>query len=136
MYVLFYFSQYMQLSETFTQNTLVHISNTVIRVEVAHTQQKREQGLSGRPSLAQGRGMLFVFDRQDAWGIWMKGMQFPLDIIWTNATGTIITIAHNVSPDTYPTIFYPAQATALYVLEVPAGFAKKQGIVEGTKIQL
>lgn len=126
----------MQLSETFTQNTLVHISNTVIRVEVAHTQQKREQGLSGRPSLAQGRGMLFVFDKEGSWGIWMKGMQFPLDIIWANATGTIITIAHDVLPDTYPTIFYPTQATARYVLEVPAGFAKKQGIAEGTKIQL
>lgn len=80
--------------------------------------------------------MLFVFDKEDTWGIWMKDMQFAIDIIWADRTGTIITIARNVTPDTYPQAFYASEPRAIYVLEVPAGFTERQGIAEGAKFVL
>ena len=113
----------------------VSVGSTTISVEVADTPGKRTQGLSGRSALAEGTGMLFVFPEEGDWGFWMKDMHFPIDIIWADSGGDIITIVHDVSPTTYPNAFHPEEPRAKYVLEVPAGFAKKYGIVEGTQIE-
>ena len=42
------------------------------------------QGLSERQSLAEDKGMLFLFEKPDHYAFWMKGMEFPLDIIFIN----------------------------------------------------
>lgn len=105
---------------------------TSFAVETVDTPAAREKGLSGRSALAEGHGLLFVFDEPGSWGIWMKDMNFPIDIVWARQDGTIITIARNVSPDTYPQAFYPATPDALYVLEVNAGAAA--GVAEGHKL--
>lgn len=119
-----------------TQNlSSVSIGSTTISVEVADTHEERMQGLSGRTALAEGRGMLFVFEGEGDWAIWMKDMHFPIDIIWADSDGKIITIARSVAPETYPNAFYPGTPTALYVLEVPAGFSDKNGIAEGMQLQ-
>ena len=108
----------------------VSVGSTTISVEVADTQRERAQGLSGRAELALGHGMLFVFEREGEWGIWMKDMHFPIDILWADNEGRVITIEKNISPDTYPKVFYP-RGSALYVLEVPAGYTMAHGVVEG-----
>ena len=51
-----------------------------IKVELAITPEARAQGLSGRPSLSENEGVLFVFDKPDKYSFWMKNMNFPLDI--------------------------------------------------------
>jgi uncharacterized protein len=103
--------------------------------EVADTGALREQGLSGRASLPEGRGMLFVFDQDGSWGIWMKDMLFSIDIVWLDKEGRVAWMETNVSPETYPTAFY-SESPARYVLELPAGAAAKYGIAIGTKIVL
>ena len=113
----------------------ISIGDTVISVEVADTEGSREQGLSGRSDLRSGKGMLFVFDTDGTWGIWMKDMQFPIDIVWVDVFGTVVTVAENVAPDTYPKVFNPS-APARYVLELPAGFTAEQGIKEGSIIKI
>jgi uncharacterized membrane protein (UPF0127 family) len=35
-------------------------------------------------SLVAGRALLMVFPSEDKWGIWMKNMNFPIDIVWLN----------------------------------------------------
>ena len=123
---------------------IISIGDTVISVEVADTANLREQGLSGRENICgtrlrqgcgEARGMLFVFDTDGLWNIWMKDMRFPIDIVWADVSGMVITIASNVAPDTYPKSFYPS-APARYVIELPAGFAAAHGIVEGSQIVL
>ena len=105
-------------------------------VEVADTESTREQGLSGRLNLPEGQGMLFVFDTDGSWGIWMKDMRFAIDIVWADASGAIVTVSSNVAPDTYPEkSFYPI-APARYVLELPAGFTTAHGIAAGSKLVL
>jgi uncharacterized protein len=106
---------------------------TTIAVEVANTHQTRRQGLSGRTALPEGTGMLFAFEQEGEWGIWMKDMRFPIDIVWMDSAGRVLTVAHNVSPATYPNSFYP-DAPARYVLELPAGYAAARGIAEGTEL--
>lgn len=104
-----------------------------LMVDIADSDSERAQGLSGRESLAEGEGLLFLFDKDDVWAIWMKDMHFPIDIIWADAEGSIITISPDVLPESYPEIFIPV-APARYVLEVPAGYTARQGIVVGDKI--
>ena len=113
----------------------ISIGSTSISVEIANTPQKRIQGLSGRSTLPEGHGMLFVFDGEGDWGIWMKDMKFSIDIIWADNDGKIVTIARNVAPQTYPNAFYPEEP-ARYVLEVPAGFTETHGIAEGMRLRL
>lgn len=118
--------------QTFSE---VSIGTTTIPIEVADSQKERMQGLSGRQSLPSQSGMLLIFDYESEWGIWMKDMSFSIDIIWAKSDGEIIAVAHNVAPETYPNAFLPPEP-ALYVLEVPAGFAKTHSIVEGMHLQV
>ncbi|HEV8677288.1 MAG TPA: DUF192 domain-containing protein [Candidatus Paceibacterota bacterium] len=115
--------------------TSLAIGSTSIEVELATTGGEQEQGLSGRNSLAQGHGMFFVFDHADKWGIWMKDMKFPIDILWANENGIIVTIEHDVPPSSYPQSFYPS-ADSSYVLELPAGYTQEKGIAIGQQIVL
>lgn len=113
----------------------ISINGVSVLVEMATTPASRQQGLSGRSGLAKGEGMLFVFDRPGEHGFWMKDMHFSLDIIFAAADGSVVSVFSNVSPESYPKSFRPA-LPALYVLEVPAGFANDHGIAPGSKLVL
>lgn len=128
-------------SETMTPSTSVEpifkkitFATTTLTVEVVATDTMREEGLSGRNEIGSD-AMLFVFDQDGSWGIWMKDMTFSIDILWLAADGTVITVVPNAAPETYPKAFYPT-APARYVLELPAGYAAVHGIGVGTKFVL
>ena len=112
----------------------VTIGSAIISAEVADTQVQRMRGLSGREGLAPDSGMLFIFETDGKWGIWMKDMRFSLDIIWADASGNIVTIERGAALESYPKAFEPS-APARYVLEVPAGFSERHGITEGMKLE-
>lgn len=109
------------------QKIEVKVGDTTILADVSRTDATREQGLSGRPSLSDGEGMLFIFDTPAQYGFWMKDMNFPIDIVWISAQKKIVGVEASVSPSTFPQIFTPKEPI-LYVLELPAGFAKKEHI--------
>ncbi len=117
------------------QTAAIQIGSATITAEVVNTEEARALGLSGRASFKDGEGMLFVFEHEGQWGIWMKDMHFSIDILWLDAAGTVVTVASNVSPETYPESFHP-EVPARYVLELPAGYAAKAGIVKGTRLEL
>ncbi|MBI1974619.1 MAG: DUF192 domain-containing protein [Candidatus Zambryskibacteria bacterium] len=116
-----------------TRFNLVQISDKIFKVEVADTDAKRVQGLSGRDNLPEDSGMLFVFDKPGAYGFWMKDMKFSLDIAWLGQNKEILWIERAVSPDTYPQVFYSPRDT-LYVLEIPAGSFEKLGVDIGDEV--
>ena len=89
-------------------------------MEIANTDAERTQGLSGRASLPAGTGLLFVFESPGKYGFWMKDMNFPIDIVWLGDGMLPVGIEKNVSPDSYPQVFYPP-VPVRYVLEVNAG---------------
>lgn len=102
------------------------IGQNTLNVEVANTPTNRSKGLGGRDSLAQDSGMLFVFSQKNSYQFWMKGMRFPLDIIFIS-DNKIVDIIKNVP---IPTPSTPDQKLPRYssstpfdqVLEVNAGF--------------
>jgi len=104
-----------------------------ITAEVASTSEQLEKGLSGRTSLDDDAGMLFVFEEEGEYGFWMQDMNFPIDIIWMDASKTIIGVENSVDPSTYPDIFYPPSSVK-YVLEINSAKSEQYGIEIGAKI--
>ena len=112
----------------------VTVGNAKIQIEIANTQNLRAKGLSGRTSLEENSGMLFIFDAQNVTPVfWMKDMLIPIDIIWINSKGSAVQINKNVSPATFPKIFYPP-SDIKYVLEISAGWSDKNKIKIGDAI--
>ncbi len=108
----------------------VPIAGERFSLAVARENAERSAGLSGVSSMQYGDGMLFEFDRSATHGFWMKGMQFPLDIIWLDGEGRVVHIEEQLSPDTFPETFYP-DLPADYVIELNAGVVRDIGLSVG-----
>lgn len=105
--------------------TEVIVGEREFEVDVADTRESRRQGLSGRESLAENEGLLFTFENPGTYPFWMRDMHFPIDIIWIQEDKTIVGVAENLSPDTFPQTFPPPEPIT-YVLEVHADFDETQ----------
>ena len=101
--------------------------------ELVDTDEEQYLGLAGRDSLTESYGMLFVSKREERTGMWMKGMRFPIDILWFNSDHRLVSVAKNVDPDSYPEVYWPDEP-AQYVLEVSAGFVTQNNIASGDRI--
>src|SRR3989442_6984962 len=100
-----------------------------VSLEVAATPAERERGLMYRSSLAEGRGMLFVFDKDGNHAFWMKNTLIPLDMLFIARDGTVVGIHANATP--LSTADIAVGKPSRYVLEVPGGWAARQGIAAG-----
>lgn len=103
--------------------------------EIASTTESRTQGLSGRTTVPENYGMLFVFDEPLIQEFWMKDMYVPIDIFWLDTEGVIVGIEQEVSPDSYPQIFR-SPTPVQYVLETRAGEARRLELTTGDAIPL
>ncbi len=104
-----------------------------VPVEIVSSEEKMQRGLSGRPSLVPGQGMLFAFVGEDTHGIWMKDMNFAIDILWIDTKGVVVDMQPRATPESYPLIFKPRRP-ALYVLEAEAGFIAQHGVRIGDTV--
>ncbi len=110
----------------------VSVNGIDIQAELAETPVQKILGLSNRQSLKEGRGMLFVYGKPGRQRFWMKDMHFPIDIIWIDGEKVAVHLEREVMPDSYPEVFSPP-VLAQYVLEVPAGYSERVGIVVGSR---
>lgn len=118
----------------------IKVGNITLSVEVADSEEERKKGLSGRSSLEENSGMLFVFSEGNAYpSFWMKDMEIPLDIIWIDDE-KVVKIDKNVSPpeagtpDSSLTLYRPDKPID-YVLEVNGGFSDTNNIVVGNSLE-
>lgn len=114
---------------------IVVMPRQTIKVEIASTASARERGLSGRENLIPGRGMLFVFPKRGSHAFWMKGMEFPIDIIWIDGNKIADIAARAFSPldGEEPRIYRP-RGEANFVLEARAGSAEMLGWKIGDEV--
>jgi uncharacterized protein len=111
------------------------INDKVINIEIADTNEKKAKGLGDRQSLQQEHGMLFVFEDKHQYGFWMKGMQFPLDIIWLD-DNKIVDISKNVQVENENSLStYKPKTPINYVLEVNAGYVDQNDIKIGDIVE-
>lgn len=117
-----------------TAVTLV-INDHSINAEVAETDYEKRRGLSGRVELPPNEALLLVFDSPNYHGIWMKGMNFPIDIVWIDENWVVVGVEREVRPDTFPNVFYPPEPVK-YVLELSSGATLEAGIDTGSTVSL
>ncbi len=109
-----------------------------VDVEVAAEPGSRALGLGNRDSLAPEAGMLFIFPKSGLYKFWMKGMRFPLDMIWIEGN-KIVDISASVavlnSSSDGPIPVYSPKTEVSQVLEVNSGYAAAHNIQIGDPVQ-
>ena len=113
----------------------VSFGDVTFAVELAATAGERALGLSGRSSIGRNRGMLFIYEADATPGFWMRGMLFPLDIIWIDGQGEVVGVSSDLAPapgGSQPPLYYPPSPIR-YVLEVNAGLAEELRIGPGSR---
>lgn len=101
---------------------------------VAKTEKDRQIGLSKYNNLSSGKGMLFVFDKPGYYPFWMKGMKFPIDIIYIK-DNKVVTVLRNLKAETSDSAIYYPSTPADKVLEINAGLSAKHGIDVGETVE-
>lgn len=102
-------------------------------VEIADDDAERQRGLMERPPLADDRGMLFQFPDVAERGFWMHNTPSPLDIIYIDPRGRIVSIARNATPNSDDVI--PSNGPASGVLEIRGGRAAEIGAEPGDLVR-
>jgi uncharacterized protein len=113
--------------------TKVRVGAAEVRAEIADDEAEHRRGLSGRADLPEDRGMLFVYPDSAVRTYWMKGMRFPLDIIWIDR-GRVRGVEANVPVPQGKLPVYSSRTPADRVLEVGAGWAARHGVVSGESV--
>ncbi|MEI6288122.1 MAG: DUF192 domain-containing protein [bacterium] len=109
---------------------IISIGTHKFKVDVASDDISRAIGLSGRASLSANEGMLFDFGTSYSPYFHMRGMLFPLDIIWiTNNKVSGFEKNAPIAKEGEETKYYrPGFGYVEYALEVNAGTVDSLGI--------
>lgn len=118
---------------------MVELRGEQLKVLVADTPAHQYKGLGNRESLGEYDGMLFIFSQKKKAGFVMRAMNFPIDIVWLDA-GQVVDFAPNVPlelgvKEQNLKVYYP-RLEANAVLELPAGWAEKNGLKIGDEMHL
>jgi uncharacterized protein len=102
------------------------------RVWIADTSERQMQGLMFVRDLPADQGMLFVHDRARVASMWMKNTFIPLDMLFIDARGRIVTIHENTTPRSLETL--SSGRPVLAVLELRGGEVARRGIRTGDRV--
>jgi len=102
-------------------------------VEVMRTDEQRARGLMHRRFMAQDRGMLFDFKREEPVVMWMKNTYLSLDMVFIDKSGKVVNVAENTEPLSERIV--PSSGPVLAVLELNAGTARRIGLKAGDRLR-
>jgi len=129
-----------QEKKTSLQTKMIKVSSgeriTILTVQIADTQEKRDKGLMFVGQLPENEGMLFVFSGKTNVGFWMKNTLIPLSIAFLDSDGKILKILDMVpcKEDECPT--YDPELSYHYAIEVNLGWFEKNHIKVGDFVKL
>ena len=107
---------------------MLSAADSVLIAEVPETEEEMHQGLAGRPSLADGRGMLFDMRSPGRWSFSTRQMLFPLDLVMLRDDGAVLEIARDVWPRPKLVV---GSVPYSWVLELPGGWARRRRLLPG-----
>lgn len=98
-------------------------------VEIAQKPEELEAGLMFRKDFPSDRAMLFIFSDQHDIMMWMKNTPLPLDMVFVDNDGKVVSVAYNTTPES--TILISSGFPTRYVVELNAGEIKKMNLKRG-----
>jgi len=104
-----------------------------LSVEFADDPITRRQGLMFREQMADTAGMLFDFETKVTVNMWMKNTLIPLDMIFLDEHGRVVSIARNAKPHSLRRI--SSNVPVMAVLEINAGLARKWELKRGDMVR-
>jgi len=113
---------------------IVKIKDSIVNVELAQTPSQRQTGLMFRTNMLTNQGMLFIFDKPEVPSFYMKDTLIPLDILFVNSKGKVVSI-QSMAPLNEIKLYSPDEPI-IWALEVNLGWAKKHKIQIGDKVYL
>jgi uncharacterized membrane protein (UPF0127 family) len=111
---------------------VTHKGVFAFKVEIARTPRQQDVGLMFRPVLAADRGMLFEFSAAQPVSFWMKNCPHPLDMLFIEKDGTVLSIA-NAQPFSEAPI--PSGGPITGVLEIRGGRAAEIEAEPGDRVR-
>jgi uncharacterized protein len=108
----------------------IRLGGKTIEVEYANTPALRERGLMFRQNLPEDHGMLFIFAEEQPLAFWMKNTLIPLSIGYFDRNRKLVDVQEMVPAaigDRLPPS-YPSRAPAMFALEMPKGWFKRNKI--------
>ena len=107
------------------------INGHEISLEIEETPEGLQRGLMHRKEFPSGKGMLLKFGKNHPTKIWMKNVNFPLDIIYIK-DNQVVDMFKNAMPDIGDGFFDSLNDVICdMVLELPAGDADIYNIERG-----
>tara|TARA_Y100000590_G_scaffold220565_1_gene249601 strand:+ start:491 stop:994 length:504 start_codon:yes stop_codon:yes gene_type:complete len=121
---------------------VIQLDEKTLDVYIADTDPRRMRGLMWEDQnfLGNDKGMLFVFDGPGTRSMWMKNMQFYIDIIWFDENGKVVEIQENVAPCVTPLEVMSCKSdgvsadNAQYVLEVISGYVDENSVTKDSQL--
>jgi hypothetical protein len=110
------------------RTTTMQVGRSSFTLEIADTDPTRTRGLMRRDSMPRDHGMIFVFPDARPQAFWMKNTRIPLDIIYLDAGGKVVS-CHTMKP--YDLATTPSAAPAKYAIELNAGVVAETGVKPG-----
>jgi uncharacterized membrane protein (UPF0127 family) len=107
--------------------------SVTVLAELARTDAERKAGLMFREKLADGEGMLFIWERDIVLSFWMKNTIIPLSIAYIDRAGVIAEI-HDMKIGQLNPV--QSMRSLRYALEVPRGYFERAGITTGDTIEI
>ena len=106
----------------------IEIGDKEYNVEVARTEEEKIKGLQEKESLGENEGMLFIYDEPQELAFWMKDTASPLDIVFIDEDGEVISVQQGQPYD--ETLL--EEDGVMYVLEVN----QNSGIQPGDELDI
>jgi uncharacterized membrane protein (UPF0127 family) len=104
-----------------------------ISVEIAETEEERRQGFMFREKLEDGKGMIFLFEKDQIMSFWMKNTLVPLSIAFILSDGRIAEI-RDMEPRSLASV--NSERSCRYALEAPQGWFSRAGIGVGDRLSV
>jgi uncharacterized membrane protein (UPF0127 family) len=100
----------------------------------AESPAAREQGLMfvEDREMRADQAMIFVYEPPQRVAMWMKNTLLPLDMLFVDARGCIVTIRERAQPGSLATI--DSRVPVVLVVELKAGAVKQLGIKPGDRV--
>ena len=127
--------------EDFNSRQVSLPDGTSVQAEVMMNETDMARGMMFRDKFPEGRGMLFIHSSPNKYPYWMYQVKLPLDIVWMDRQKRVVEIVENAPPCTGKASECQASGTyggnevAMYVLELPGGYARKHNVAKGQTLQ-